>query len=63
MGLEVLVSEKGEVLEVEVIESAGDGRLDRAAAEFVRGWRYRPAVQGGEPRRVHTRAKVKFELR
>lgn len=61
--LEVLVSETGEVLEVEVIESGGDRRLDAAAAEFVGRWRYRPAVQDGEPRRVHTHAKVKFELK
>jgi protein TonB len=61
--LGVLVSERGEVLEVKVIESGGDRRLDAAAAEFVRRWRYRPAVQDGEPRRVHTYAKVRFELK
>lgn len=61
--LRVLVSEKGEVLEVEVVESSGDRRLDRAAGAFVRGWRYLPAVQDGEPRRVETHATVGFELR
>lgn len=60
--LRVLVGETGEVLEAEVIESSGDRRLDVAAEESVRRWRYRPAVQDGKPRRVHTQAKVTFEL-
>jgi len=45
-----------------VIESSGDPGLDMAAEEFVRKWRYLPAVQGGKPRRVHTEAKVIFRL-
>ena len=60
--LRVLVGEAGDVLEVEVTESSGDRRLDIAAEEFVRAWHYRPAVQDGQPRRVHTYAKVTFEL-
>jgi hypothetical protein len=31
--------------------------------EFVRGWRYKPAVQDGEPRSVYTYAVVRFELK
>jgi len=61
--LKVLVSETGEVVETEVTKSSGDRRLDKAALEFVRQWRYRPAVQDGKPRRVHTRATVQFELK
>ncbi len=60
--LKVLVSETGEVVETEVTKSSGDRRLDKAALEFVRQWRYRPAVQDGKPRRVYTRATVQFEL-
>jgi TonB family protein len=60
--LRVLVGEAGDVLEVEVTESSGDRRLDRAAVECVRRWRYRPAVQDGKPRRVHTEAKAVFRL-
>ncbi len=58
--LRVLVGETGEVLEVEVTGSSGDRRLDAAAKECVRHWRYRPAVQNGEPRRVYSPAKVEF---
>ena len=61
--LKVLVSETGEAVETEVTKSSGDRRLDRAALEFVRQWRYRPAVQDGKPRRVYTRATVQFELK
>jgi len=60
--LRVRVSEKGQVAEVEVLESSGDRRLDAAAEEFVRQWRYQPAVQDGEPRRVDTHARVTFRL-
>lgn len=60
--LRVLVGEAGDVLEMEVIESSGDRRLDVAAEEFVRTWRFLPAVQDGKPRRVHTEAKVTFRL-
>lgn len=60
--LQVLVDEQGAVAEASVIASSGDTRLDAAALEFVRRWRYRPAVQDGQPRRVHTYATVRFEL-
>lgn len=60
--LEVLVTEAGEAAEVEVVKSSGDRRLDAAAKEFVRGWRYLPAVQDGKPRRVHSIATVVFQL-
>ena len=60
--LEVAVTELGVVSHVKVIESSDDRRLDAAACEFVRGWRYEPAIQDGEPRSVRTYAVVKFEL-
>ena len=60
--LKVLVTEHGDVAEVEVVESSRDRRLDAAAREFVKGWQYLPAVQDGRPRKVHTHAKVTFRL-
>jgi protein TonB len=60
--LEVAVTELGAVSDVKVVESSHDRRLDDAAVGFVRGWRYKPAVQDGQPRRVWTYAVVKFEL-
>ena len=61
--LRVLVTEKGAVAEVSVAESSYDRRLDEAAMAFVKGWRYQPAVQDGQPRSVYTHALVTFELR
>jgi protein TonB len=61
--LEVLVTEPGSVAEVKVAKSSGDRRLDAAALEFVKGWRYKPAVQDGKPRSVWTHAVVTFELK
>jgi protein TonB len=60
--LKVLVTESGSVAEVQITGSSGDRRLDQAAKEWVRGWRYSPAVQDGKPRRVYTHATVEFEL-
>jgi protein TonB len=60
--LEVLVDEKGEVAKVKIASSSGDGRLDGAAQDWIKGWRYLPAVQDGRPRRVWTKAKVVFRL-
>jgi len=61
--LKVLVAENGSVAEVQIAGSSRDRRLDQAAKEWVRGWRYSPAVQDGKPRRVYTHATVEFELR
>jgi protein TonB len=60
--LRVLVMENGGVGEVTVTGSSGAAVLDRAAAAWVKKWRYRPAVQDGIARRVYTQARVKFEL-
>ncbi len=61
--LKVLVTESGTVAEVKVVQSSGDRRLDAAAVEFVKGWRYKPAAQDGKTRSVYTGAAVTFELR
>jgi protein TonB len=60
--MKVLVGERGEVVEVKVLRSSHDPRLDEAALTAVRGWRYQPATQDGKPRRVYTRATVQFKL-
>ncbi len=60
--LEVAVTELGTVSDIRVVESSRDRRLDAAAVEFVRGWRYKPAIQDGKPRSVWTHAVVAFEL-
>jgi TonB family protein len=61
--LKVLVTEKGTVAEVSIVESSHDRRLDTAAVAFVNGWRYQPAIQDRQPRGVYTHALVTFELK
>jgi len=60
--LKVTVGTTGNVEQVTVAASSGDTRLDSAAVASVRKWKYRPAVQNGEPRRVETYATVSFRL-
>lgn len=44
--LRVLVTDKGTVDAVEVLESSGIDQLDSAAVQGIRGTRFRPARQG-----------------
>jgi len=60
--LKVLVTEAGDVSRASVVQSSGDDRLDRAATDWIRHWKYLPAVQDGTPRAVETYAKVTFKL-
>jgi protein TonB len=56
------IAADGSVSAVEVLESSGFPRLDRAAEEGLREWTFRPAIAGGRPvarRIVH---RVVFRL-
>lgn len=44
--LRVLVSDKGTVEDIEVLDSSGIARLDSAAVQGIRETRFRPARQG-----------------
>lgn len=46
---DVFILADGSVGEIRLKHSSGYPRLDRAAEEAVRRWRYQPARQGGEP--------------
>jgi len=58
----VTVTKEGKVGPVRVARSSGDARLDAAAVNAVKQWRYQPAVQDGIPREVDTYATVTFSL-
>jgi protein TonB len=45
--VKVIVGARGQVIDTRVMRSSGDQRLDRAAVEGVRRWRYLPALRGG----------------
>jgi periplasmic protein TonB len=61
--LRVHVDEAGGVMEVSVATSSGSARLDDAAREAVRRWRFEPARSGERPIEGWALVPVAFELR
>ncbi len=62
VGLRVLVGADGRVARVVVMTSSGHERLDEAAREGARRWRFQPARRGGEPIRAWVELPVRFRL-
>ena len=60
--LEIVVDQKGDVTETDIIRSSGNGNLDDAAVEAVKQWKYEPGVMEGKPVPVKMVIKVRFEL-
>jgi TonB family protein len=59
----VLVSEKGEVLNAEIISSPDPmGALDRAALSAVRAWKFDPARRDGKPVQMYYVVPLVFKL-
>lgn len=61
--LKIHVSEKGQVADVLVEQSAGHQDLDQAAVEAVKKWRFAPARKGNQPIAVWVKLPVRFELK
>lgn len=60
--LRVLVDINGKPSVVELRASSGSGRLDRAALDAVRHWKFVPATQGGEMIAAWVTVPVVFNL-
>lgn len=60
--LRVLVNAKGNADEVQVRNSSGHARLDEAARETVRAWRFVPARRGDEPVAAWVLIPIAFRL-
>jgi periplasmic protein TonB len=60
--LRVLVDEQGRPREVEVAKSSGHPRLDQAAVLAMRGARFQPHLEDGQPRMVWVLAPLNFQL-
>jgi protein TonB len=60
--LRVLVNPAGRADEVQVQSSSGHARLDTAARETVRGWKFVPAKRGAEPVAAWVLIPVSFRL-
>jgi protein TonB len=62
VALAVLVDERGRPAEVRVEHSSGFPRLDQAAVEGLRKWRFQAAVRDGVATRAWTTVRVRFRL-
>ncbi|MFA6600849.1 MAG: energy transducer TonB [Candidatus Omnitrophota bacterium] len=60
--LRLLVDERGEVANTELLRSSGHRILDQEAVKTVRAWRFVPAEQMGECVASHAEVPVVFRL-
>ncbi len=60
--LSVLLSTDGRVTDISVTRSSGFARLDRAALDAVRGWRWSPLMRDGSPVMVRGVVTIPFVL-
>ncbi len=60
--LKVLVDTNGRASNVEVTQSSGHPRLDQAAQEAVRKWRFEAATDGSKKIQAYTQVAVTFKL-
>lgn len=61
--LKVLVSEKGVAEQVQVTSSSGYEKLDEAAIEAVKKWRFIPAKRSNHPVSAYVLVPIKFSLK
>jgi hypothetical protein len=60
VSIELCVSESGQVSDAELLSGASD-RLDPVVLAAVRGWRYRPRLQAGQPTPFCHGVIIKYE--
>lgn len=60
--LRVLVDERGRPKDVDVLNSSGFDRLDRAAIDAVKRWRFRAATDGTRAISTWTQVAITFKL-
>ena len=60
--LEVLVDEKGNVIELKVSESSGYKSLDKSALSSVRKWLFEPGTRNGKAAKMWVRVPIRFKL-
>lgn len=60
--LSILVSERGSVDQVQVLESNPSGIFDAAALQGIRSWQFEPAKYQGDVVRVWAKQRIRFDL-
>lgn len=61
--LTITLSVDGGVDSIVVSQSSGSSRLDDAARDAVKGWRWKPTMRGGQPVRIKGLVEIPFILR
>ena len=59
----LIISEVGEVEDVAILQSSAFPRLDRAATDIGRRYRFKPFLVNGSPQRISTNLLIKFNLK
>lgn len=59
----LIISEVGEVEDVAILQSSSFPRLDRAATDIGRRYRFKPFLVNGSPQRISTNLLIKFNLK
>ncbi|WP_353433213.1 energy transducer TonB [Polynucleobacter sp. MWH-UH23A] len=59
----LIISETGEVEDVAILQSSTFPRLDRAATDIGRRYRFKPFLVNGSPQRISTNLLIKFNLK
>jgi len=59
----LIISETGEVEDVAILQSSSFPRLDRAATDIGRRYRFKPFLVNGSPQRISTNLLIKFNLK
>ena len=60
--LKVLVDENGRTKDVQVAQTSGFSRLDDAAKQAVRRWKFKPAMEAGKAIPIWTQVAITFRL-
>ena len=59
----LIIDETGSVEDVTLLQSSSFPRLDRAASEIGRRYRFKPYLVNGSPQRISTNLLIKFNLK
>jgi protein TonB len=59
----LIINEAGEVEETRLLQSSSYPRLDRAAIEIGKRYRFKPYLINGSPAKISTNLLIKFNLK
>ncbi|WP_231968462.1 energy transducer TonB [Polynucleobacter necessarius] len=59
----LIIAENGDVEDVAIPQSSSFPRLDRAATDIGRRYRFKPFLVNGSPQRISTNLLIKFNLK